>query len=241
MLRAWFEKLAARVPARCEICRVWPARPVCADCAQVFAVPVPRCPRCARPLDAAVTDVPTDSPPACDACRREPPVLHACYAALTYAFPWPELIARFKFQGEPGWACTFADLMRAAPGVGSVLADADRVLPLPLGPRRLAERGYNQALELARRLAPSKVDTRSLVRWRETAPQTTLGQADRLNNVERAFAVDPRYAPCLRGAHLVLVDDVMTSGASLGAAALALRQAGAARITALVLARTHHF
>ena len=65
--------------------------------------------------------------------------------------------------------------------------------------------------------------------------------ADRLNNVERAFAVDPQYAPALRGAHLVLVDDVMTSGASLGAAALALRQAGAARITAVVLARTHHF
>jgi ComF family protein len=241
MLRAWFEILAARVPSRCEICRVWPARPVCADCAQRFTAPLPRCELCARPLDATATDDRTDSPKACDGCRRTPPALHACHAALAYAFPWPELIARFKFQGEPGWACTFADLMRRIPGVGQVLADADRVLPLPLGPRRLAERGYNQALELARRLAPSKVDTRSLVRWRETVPQTTLGHADRLNNVERAFAVDPQYAPALRGAHLVLVDDVMTSGASLGAAALALRQAGAARITAVVLARTHHF
>ena len=111
-------------------------------------------------------------------------------------------------------------------------------MPLPLGPRRLAERGYNQALELARRLAPRKVDARSLVRWRETAPQTTLDRTHRLGNVDGAFVVEPTRAPALRGAHLLLVDDVMTSGASLSAAALALRRAGATRVSALVLART---
>jgi predicted amidophosphoribosyltransferase len=76
------------------------------------------------------------------------------------------------------------------------------------------------------------------MRWRETAPQTTLDRSDRLGKVDGAFVVDPARAPALRGAHLLLVDDVMTSGASLSAAALALRRAGAARVSALVLART---
>ncbi|MEY2619575.1 MAG: hypothetical protein RL522_2577 [Pseudomonadota bacterium] len=176
--------------------------------------------------------------PVCASCLRSTPVLDACHAALSYAFPWPDLIARFKFRAEPGWARTFAGILRSAPGVGRALEAADRVLPLPLGPRRLAERGYNQAFELARRLAPAKADARSLLRVRETAPQSTLARAERLANVRGAFLVDPSRAAALRGAHLMLVDDVMTSGASLAAAAQALRQAGAARVTALVLART---
>lgn len=229
MLHAWFEALAARLPARCEVCRTWPARPVCDACLRLFATPVTRCVRCARAVHA---------PGTCDDCRRSPPALDSCHAALAYAFPWPDLIARFKFRAEPGWAHTFAHLMRATPGVDRAVQAADRVLPLPLGPRRLAERGYNQALELARRLAPRKVDARSLVRGRETAPQTTLDRTDRQRNVDGAFVVDPVRAPALRGAHLLLVDDVMTSGASLSAAALALRRAGAASVGALVLART---
>jgi ComF family protein len=236
MLQAWLDALAARLPARCEVCRTWPARPVCKDCLQCFATRVTRCVRCARRVHAP--GVGAASQLTCDDCRRTPPALDSCHAALTYAFPWADLIARFKFRAEPGWAHTFVGLMRATPGVDPALQAADRVLPLPLGARRLAERGYNQALELARRLAPAKVDARSLVRWRETAPQTTLDRSDRPGNVEGAFIVDPARAAALRGAHLLLVDDVMTSGASLSAAALALRRAGAARVSALVLART---
>jgi ComF family protein len=236
----WFEAFADRLPARCEICRRWPARPVCDACARRFAAPVSRCLRCARALDgAAATPGDTaESPATCHACRHGQPALDACHAALSYAFPWADLIGRFKFQGEPGWARPFAAIMRAAPGVDRVLAAVDRVLPLPLGPQRLAQRGYNQAFELARRLAPGKADARSLLRPRETAPQTTLDRTHRLANVLGAFAVDPARAAALRGAHLLLVDDVMTSGASLSAAAQALREAGAARVSALVLART---
>ncbi len=233
---AWFEALAARMPARCEVCHRWPARPVCEACAQRFATPVTRCVRCARPLQA-----PSEGESAratCGDCLRTPPALDRCHAALRYAFPWPDLIARFKFRAEPGWAGTFAAFMRAAPGAGQALEVADRVLPLPLGPRRLAERGYNQALELARRLAPGKVDARSLVRWRDTAPQSSLERADRLRNVAGAFAVHPASEAALRGARLLLVDDVMTSGASLAAAAGVLRRAGAISVSALVLART---
>ncbi len=244
MSLAWFETLAARLPARCEVCRTWPARPVCNACAKQFAAPVARCGRCARrvlPLPATADRggaAQIDAALTCADCRRAPPALDACHAALPYAFPWQDLIARFKFQGEPGWARTFAAIMRTVPGITRALDAADRVLPLPQGPRRLAERGYNQAFELARRLAPGRADARSLLRIRDTVPQTTLGRDERLANLRGAFLVEPSRTAALRGAHVVVVDDVMTSGASLAAAAQALRHAGATRVTALVLART---
>ncbi|MFD0669221.1 ComF family protein [Ramlibacter sp. MAHUQ-53] len=231
MFRAWIQGLAQAVPARCEVCRSWPAQPVCGACALRFAAPVPRCGRCALPVAAGVA--------ACGACLGAPAALDGCVAALPYAYPWDGLVARFKFRGEPGWAAAFAAMLREAPGARALLRAADRLLPMPLAPARLAERGYNQALELARRLAPpGRLDARSLLRVRETPPQATLDREARRRNMARAFAVEPGRAASLAGRHLLLVDDVMTSGASLAAAAAALRQAGAGRVSALVLART---
>lgn len=233
MPTAWIQgirQLRERLPARCEVCHAWPARPVCVPCASRFGRAVPRCGRCALPLTAGA--------PMCTACRNEPAPLDACVAALDYGYPWDGLIARFKFNAQPGWAATFADLMRAAPGAAALLARAERVLPLPLGPARLAERGYNQALELARQLAPGRVDADSLQRWRDTLPQASLDRADRLRNVADAFKVRPEAVRALHGRSVLLVDDVMTSGASLAAAAQALRRAGARQVSALVLART---
>lgn len=228
--------LRERLPARCEVCRAWPARPVCGPCAGRFARAVPRCGRCALPLPLPLS--PAGSAAACPGCQRQPLPLDACVAALDYGYPWDGLVTRFKFHGEPGWAATFAALMRAAPGAAALLARADRVLPLPLAPARLAGRGYNQALALARHLAPGRVDAHSLWRCQDTAPQARLDRAGRQRNVAGAFAVRPESVLDLHGRSLLLVDDVMTSGASLAAAALALRRAGARRVTALVLART---
>jgi predicted amidophosphoribosyltransferase len=109
---------------------------------------------------------------------------------------------------------------------------------MPMAPARLRERGFNQALELARRLAPAKTDAALLLRTRETPAQSGLARAERLGNLRGAFAVEPLRAHELQGRRVVLVDDVMTSGASLFAAAAALRLAGAAHVTALVFART---
>lgn len=197
---------------------------------QRFAQPQPRCLRCALPVPLGVAE--------CGACVQAPGELDACHAAVSYAYPWAGLVGRFKFRGEADWAAALALLMRSAPWFEPTLEAADLVLPMPLAPARLRERGFNQALELARRLAPAKVDARLLLRVRDTLPQSALKRAERLRNVDGAFAVEPLRASVVVGRSFVLVDDVMTSGASLQSAARALRQAGASRVTALVLART---
>ena len=128
--------------------------------------------------------------------------------------------------------------MLSAPGIEDMLDEADWVLPIPLSPQRLAERGYNQALLLANQLSPSKTDAHLLLRTRHTPAQRTLPRAERLSNLQGAFAVEPLRAQEIRGKRVVLVDDVMTSGASLHTAAQVLRQAGAQHVSAIVLART---
>jgi ComF family protein len=197
-----------------------------------FAPPALRCGRCALPLAAG------SAPALCGECLRHPPPLDACFAAFSYARPRPDCIAQFKFRGEVGWAGPFSTLLRSAPWVEPALEACDLVLPMPLAPARLRERGFNQALELARRLAPAKTDAGLLLRNRDTPAQHGLARAERLRNLRGAFALEPLRAAELRERRIVLVDDVMTSGASLFAAAEVLRRAGAAHIAAVVLART---
>jgi ComF family protein len=217
-------------PSRCAVCGAWPAQPLCAACIARLAVPRHRCARCALPVAQGVA--------VCGACVRTPPPLDACHAALDYAYPWSGLIARFKFSGEAGWAQALAQRLAQAPGMGEEVRQADVLLPMPLAPRRLAERGFNQALLLARALDRRKSEPRLLLRLRETPPQSQLDRDARQENVDGAFAIEPLRAGELRGASVLLVDDVMTSGASLHAAARAVRQAGAKRVAAAVLART---
>lgn len=112
------------------------------------------------------------------------------------------------------------------------------MLPLPLSRERLRQRGFNQALELARQLAPGKTRSDVLLRLRDTPAQSALPREARLRNVRGAFGVADGQVRTVAGQHVLLVDDVMTSGATLSGAAQALRAAGAARVTALVLART---
>jgi ComF family protein len=225
-----FSFLLERVPSQCAVCRAWPSRPVCDACVMRFAPPAARCLGCALPVPQGVAR--------CGECLAHPPPLDACLAACAYVWPWPDCIAQFKFQGRAGWACPLATLLRSVPWVEPALEQADLVLPMPLAARRLRERGFNQAHELARRLAPQKTDARLLLRTRETPAQSGLARAERLRNLQGAFALEPLRAEAVRGRRIVLVDDVMTSGASLFSAARVLRTGGAAHITAIVLART---
>ncbi len=229
-----FQELLARanaiVPGQCAVCQAWPSQPVCEACVTRFAQPVPRCQTCALAVPSDVIR--------CGKCLKHPPPLDACHAAVSYGWPWSSCIAGFKFNANPGWAGTLATLMRSAPWVEPALDRCHVVVPMPLSAARLRERGFNQALELARQLAPAKADAALLLRIRTTQPQASLTREERLRNVSGAFAIDPLRRSRLHQQDVVLVDDVMTSGASLFAAALALRQAGAARVTALVVART---
>jgi len=159
-------------------------------------------------------------------------------AAVSYTFPWAGCIARFKFQADPSLARALAHLMRHAPWVEPALDTATLVVPMPLSPTRLRERGFNQALELARHLAPGKTNAHLLRRSGHTAHQVGASRDERLDHVRDAFWIAPQQLPSIHSQRIVLVDDVMTTGASMYAAARALRSAGAAHITGVVLART---
>lgn len=230
VFRQLLQVISQRLPSQCAVCHAWPAHSICEACVGAFAQPVARCTTCALPVAPGVRQ--------CGACVLQAPPLDLCLAALPYAYPWSDLVADFKFHQRPGWAASFASLLRAAPWVEPALEAADLLLPMPLSAQRLRERGYNQADVLARALEPAKVAHGVLLRVQDTPPQRTLARSERLRMVKNAFAVDPLKISRIAGKRLVLLDDVMTSGASLHAAAHVLRRAGATHITALVLART---
>lgn len=179
----------------------------------------------------------------CGECLRQtpPPAVERCVAATDYRYPWDGLIARFKFRGEPGWAETLAAPMWQAALRQGLCVPGALWIPVPVRPQRLSERGFNQAWELCRCLRkrsglPAIAD--ALVRLGDAPDQHRLPHARRLSNLEGAFAAHPDRFGLLRGTHVVLVDDVRTTGATLEHAATALRQAGCASVRALVFART---
>lgn len=191
--------------------------------------------------------MPCATSPRCGVCltRPEASALQACAAAVDYAYPWDGLIARFKFQGEPGWATHFAHRMLQAPLSTTLLSQSDLLVPVPLTAARLADRGYNQAWELAKalkRLCAVVVAAQpladALARLIEVPDQHGLPREQRLRNLHGVFAPHPLRTPQLAGKRILLVDDVTTTGATLQSAAHALLQAGAAEVSALVFACT---
>lgn len=176
--------------------------------------------------------------------ERHPSPLALCLAAVDYAYPWDTLIARFKFRGEPALAHPFATLMLQRPEAKNLLHSCDAIVPIPVSSSRLTERGYNQAWELAKALqrqsgiTPAKAWPLALMRTGEAPDQHNLPAEQRINNLKSSFVADPDHTQRVQGRHLLLIDDVSTTGATLRTAAKALKQAGAARVSALVLART---
>jgi ComF family protein len=234
------------LPSQCAVCRSWPSEPVCSACMARFAQAKQRCKSCAIALPADVSMGLRVNPDRCTDCIKQAPPIDSALAALDYAYPWSSLISRYKFGEHPGWAAFFAEILLKVPEVSQALADlqsTDLILPMPLSVERLQTRGFNQAWELAHALAKqsgSKASsvTNVLLRVKNTRPQTELLRQERLANVKDAFLVDPLRVSALKGKRVILVDDVMTSGASLFTASMALRAAGAAHITGIVLAKT---
>ena len=212
---------------RCLLCReaCGGARDLCASCANALPWSGYACERCAQPLHESGT---------CGACLQHPPPLTAAHAAFVYGFPLDRLLLRFKFHNDLAAGRLLSQLM------GDALARLprpDALLAVPLHQSRLRSRGYDQALELAKPLArrlqiPLLGD--ALVRRHETRPQSELDAAARRRNLRGAFAVGSH---CSLPRHVVLVDDVMTTGATLHAAAKVLLRAGVLRVDAWVCAR----
>ncbi len=222
----------AGLPSQCEVCRQWGPSRLCAACTQRFAQPTPRCRRCGLRLGDAATD--------CGTCLLNPPVFSATVCAVDYAFPWDDLVVAFKFHGQPELAKPLARCMADAVRA-SQASLPQALLPIPLAAARLAQRGYNQAWELARRLGselhlPAWHDV--LTRPVDTAHQAELNRQERQRNLRAAFLVEPAQRTHLQGLHVALVDDVMTTGATVGEAAAELLRAGAGRVDVWVLART---
>lgn len=168
-----------------------------------------------------------------------PPVFDAAHAGLHYAHPWSSLITRFKFHDG-------LDLVQALVSpLQTTLAQHPRagllLLPVPLSPQRLRERGYNQAWEVTRRLGRTlglKSDSQLLLRVKDSPHQLDLPPEERAANVRGVFAVEPLRRSELIGRHVAVVDDVLTTGATLNEIARVLKQAGATRVEAWALART---
>ena len=165
----------------------------------------------------------------------------ACVTGADYAHPWDQLIAGFKFHQKPELAAALCELVLRAVRATDHAAWPVLLLPVPLSRERLRERGYNQAWELARRLASrlgmaARADV--LQRSRDTPHQIGMTRAEREHNLRDAFWIEPRQRHRLQGAHVALIDDVFTTGATAHAAALALTRAGATRVDVWVVART---
>ncbi|MBL8305509.1 MAG: ComF family protein [Rubrivivax sp.] len=221
-----------RLLGQCEVCRQWTLGALCAGCIARHASPVPRCARCGLRAGLPV--------PACGACLREPPPFERTVCVADYGHPWDLLIGAFKFQQRPELAVPLAERLLAAVREAAVPAP-ELVLPIPLSPGRLAERGYNQAWELARRVAAGlqlRADATLLQRPVDTAHQAGLNRAERQRNLAAAFMVDPRRRAEVAGRRIALVDDVMTTGATLREASATLLRGGAAAVQLWVLART---
>jgi ComF family protein len=179
----------------------------------------------------------------CGACVAAPPDFDAARARVDYGFPWDRLIASFKFHGALDLAPVLARaIVETARGpIGATPESQPLIVPVPLSDARLRERGYNQAWELARRVARSldtRADARLLLRIRDTPHQLDLPPEARAGNVRGAFAVEPRRRDELRGRAVAVVDDVMTTGSTVAEIARVLKQAGAARVEVWVVART---
>ena len=169
-----------------------------------------------------------------------PPPHTSALAAVDYDHPWDGLVTQFKFHGALDLAPTLADRL----GHAFEHSGAERpslLLPVPLSEARLRERGYNQAWELARRLGRRlhcETDAALLLRIKHTPHQLALEPERRAANVRGAFAVEPRRLAELRGRAVTLVDDVMTTGATLAELSRVLLQAGATQVAVWVVART---
>jgi ComF family protein len=181
------------------------------------------CPQCALPSDGHI----------CGSCLNSPPDFDATHAVFLYDYPVDAMMVSFKYGQMLHLSATFGELLSNATAPSSV----DLIIPMPMHPARLKERGFNQAQEIAKQLMsahPQKWDVTSVTRIKLTPPQASLPLKARVSNIKGAFSVNAD----LTGKRIAIVDDVMTTGASLNELAKTLKKAGASHVECWVVART---
>ena len=193
------------------------------------------CARCALPLPLAA--VPADGRPAlCGRCQRSPPPFQHCHAAFRYEDPLPALVGGLKFRGRLNLLRLMA-LLLAQSLRESAVDCPDVIVPVPLHPRRLRQRGYNQALEMARIIGAElqiPVDDRCCTRVLSTQPQAELDRKARRGNLRGAFSATAD----LQGMQIAVLDDVVTTASTVSEVARVLRAAGSRRVDVWTIART---
>lgn len=219
---------AVRLPERCLTCGAATEDSLCDECFRELPWNDHPCRRCAAPVPGLLTG-------ACGQCARHPPAYDAAYAAFVYAWPLDRLLQDFKFRGRLATGRVLALALAEYLELKSA-PRPDLLVPVPLHRRRLSQRGFNQAAELAlvlgRRLALPGA-TGLLRRTRRTPPQSGLGRAARRRNLRQAFECRRTVA----GLHVALVDDVVTTGSTVEAATRILKKAGARRVSVYAVAR----
>lgn len=228
--RRWCAWMSWLWPGKCLLCRasIAAGQDFCTGCRTDLPWIDTSCPTCAAPSASSTAR--------CGRCQRKPPAMNRTCAALRYATPVDRLIIALKYRRRLDTARALGKLLLSKLEMSDGRPDV--IVPVPLHPSRLRERGYNQAQEIARVLAGRlrlPLVTDAVRRTRATATQTTLPRAQRARNMRNAFAVRTKE---LDGKHVAIVDDVMTSGHTIDALAKALRRAGVNEISVWVVART---
>jgi ComF family protein len=217
------EKLASVLfGGSCFLCRGAARALLCPQCeAELPRLDEPLCPRCALLSPGALV---------CGRCLGQSPAYDATQAALTYDFPADALVHALKFRGELALAPLLAGLLSDKVRAQNV----DHVVPVPLSAERLRQRGFNQAVEIARHLRKDRLELSLCERTRDAPPQMELPYDQRQRNVRGAFRCERNLA----GKRIAVVDDVMTTGATLDEMARTLKDAGAEHVSNWVIART---
>ncbi|MEC4719078.1 ComF family protein [Noviherbaspirillum sp. CPCC 100848] len=225
------------LPASCALCGASARDNLCGACkSRFFGMHAPRCRSCAMALPQAA-----GKHEICGQCLRKTPSFDATVVACNYTAPHDRLALGLKFGGSLQFAPLMAAVIRDAMLQQDKLELPQLLAVVPLGNARLAERGFNQALEIARplsRMLGVPLQAQLLLRQRETRAQSLLHPDERQKNVRGAFVVSAQSIDLVRGRHVGMVDDVMTTGDTLNEVAATLKRFGAARVTNFVFART---
>ena len=215
------------LPVSCGLCNATTGSrlPLCQPCQDELPIIVNACRNCALPLISAEV---------CGRCQQKRPSCDAVHALLLYQEPVNFLVQQFKFNRKLEYGRLFSAMM--AEKMASLDERPDLLIPVPLHSSRLRTRGYNQAWELARQLskiADIHASHRICQRIKKTPMQTGLKASERRRNLKKAFAITEE----VKGLHICIIDDVMTTGSTLEAIASVLKSAGAGRVTGMVIAR----